>query len=323
MSSAEPLYAAIDLGGTKIAGALADADGHMRGERRLPTRAEEGAPAVLARIAALVNELAVKAGSRPAALGIGLPGLADLERGMSLFLPNLPGNWRNVPVRSTLEEALGCPVYVLNDVRMATLGELTYGAGQGVGTFVFLALGTGIGGGLVVDGKLHLGILGAAGEIGHQTILPDGPLCGCGNRGCLEALASGPALSAEGIRLILAGQAPILRANVQGDLARVSPRTMAHAAECDPAVRSALLRAAEYIGIGVANAVTIIHPELVVLGGGVAELGDILFDTVRAVVRERVRMFPVDDLRIEPSALGGKAGLLGGVALAARRGKLS
>ena len=193
--------------------------------------------------------------------------------------------------------------------------------GRDVRNLLFFALGTGVGGGVVIDGNLHLGPLGAAGELGHQTILPDGPLCGCGNRGCLETLASGAALVGEGARLMRTGLAPRLYDLTGGSLDRITPKEMRQAAEAgDHAVRQAIVRAASYLGIGVANMVTALHPELVVLGGGVAAIGALLFDTVRAVVRQRVGMFPVDGVRIEPSALGEKAGLYGAIALAARRG---
>ena len=267
--------------------------------------------------------LAAQAGARPLALGMGMPGLVDRERGLTLFLPNLPTQWRGVAVRDVLTARLGCPVYLLNDVRTATLGELAFGRGRGVANMLFFALGTGVGGGVVVDGNLRLGPLGAAGELGHQTILPEGPLCGCGNRGCLETLASGPALAAEGVRLVRSGLAPRLRDLTGGSLDRITPREMAAAAQAgDDAVRHAIVRAAGYLGIGVANLVTALHPELVVLGGGVAAIGPLLFDAVRAVVRERVRMFPADSVRIEPSLLEDKAGLYGAIALAARRGLL-
>jgi glucokinase len=148
-------------------------------------------------------------------------------------------------------------------------------------------------------------------------------LCGCGNRGCLEALASGPAIVAEGVRLILSGQAPRLHEIISGDARRVTPKEMAAAAAAgDEAVRDALARAAGYIGIGVANIITALHPDLVVLGGGVAEIGAILFDTVRETVRRRVRMFPPDDVRIERSLLGERAGMWGGIALAMKGGEL-
>lgn len=315
------LYASIDLGGTKIACAFGTASGEIVAERTTPTQSHEGPEAVLARIAGLVDALVADVGRRPAAVGMGVPGLADVQRGVVKFLPNLPTNWRDVPVRDALAPRLGCPVYVLNDVRTATLGELTFGLGRdlpGV-TMAFFALGTGIGGGVVVEGRLRLGPLGAAGELGHQTILPDGPLCGCGNRGCLETLASGPAIVAQGVWLLQSGRAPRLYDLVAGDVSRITPREMALAADGgDVDVRDALVRAAEYLGIGVANVVVTLHPDLVVLGGSVAQIGPLLFDTVRAVVKRRVGMFPPDNVRIESSRLGNRAGLLGGIALALR-----
>ncbi len=320
---AKTLYASVDLGGTNIKCALGDGEGRVLCERSVPTLSHEGPAAVLERMAGLVNELAGRAGVRPEAVGIGVPGLADLRAGTTRFLPNLPTQWRDVPVRGSLEPKLGCPVYLLNDVRMATLGELTFGHGRGLDapTMAFFAVGTGIGGGIAVDGKLRLGPLGAAGELGHQTILPDGPRCGCGNRGCLEALASGPAITAEGVRLVRAGQAPRLHELTEGDVSRITAKEMAAAAEGgDEAVREAIVRAAGYLGIGVANVITALHPDLVVLGGGVAQIGALLFDTVRETVHLRVRMFPADGVRIEPSMLGDKAGTLGGIALAMKGG---
>jgi glucokinase len=317
------IYASVDLGGTNIAGIFAGGDGRVVCERKVPTQSHEGPEAVLNRVAQLVNGLANESGARPVALGMGVPGLADLQRGVTKFLPNLPTQWRDVPVRDLLSPQVGCPVYLLNDVRMATLGELVFGHGRTARTMVFFALGTGIGGGVAVDGKLRLGPLGAAGELGHQTILPDGPRCGCGSHGCLEALASGPALAAEGVRLMLSGQAPKLHELVRGEASAVTPKEMAAAAEAgDLAIQEAIVRAAGYLGIAVANVVTILHPDLVVLGGGVAAIGPLLFDTVRRTVRERVRMFPTDDVEIKPSLLGEQAGALGGIALAMRGGLL-
>jgi glucokinase len=188
---------------------------------------------------------------------------------------------------------------------------------------IYFTLGTGVGGGVAIDGRLRLGREGAAGELGHQTILPDGPLCGCGNRGCLETLASGPALSAQGIWLMQCGRAPRLHALVEGDAGRVTPKEMAQAAEAgDEAVGASITRAAEYLGIGVANMVLALYPDLVVFAGGMAEMGELLFETVRETVRRRVQMFPPDQIRITGSLLGDRAGMLGGIALALQHGLL-
>jgi glucokinase len=313
------LYASIDLGGTNISAALADAQGAVKAELKEPTRSIEGPAAVLNRMADLVNRLAADAGQRPLALGIGVPGLVDLNRGATRFLPNLPTQWRDVPVRESLQPKIGCPVFLLNDARAATLGELVFGHGRSgsVSTMIFFGLGTGVGGGVVINGTLHMGPLGAAGEIGHQTVLPDGPLCGCGNHGCLETLVSGPALTGQGVRLMLAGNAPKLHELCAGDVNRVSPVTMAAAARAgEESVQTAIHDVAEWLAIGAANMVVTLHPELIVVGGGVAEMGDILLEPLRTAVRRRVRMLPTADLRIERSLLGDRAGLLGGIALA-------
>jgi len=321
----ERLYASVDLGGTNIKAAFAGADGRIVAESKAPTKSHEGPEAVLGRIAKLVNDLAKKSRRKPAALGMGCPGLVDIRNGVTKFFPNLPTQWRDVPVRRILSPQVGCPVYLLNDVRTATLGELTFGHGRELRnvTMAFFALGTGIGGGVVVDGKLRLGPLGAAGELGHITVLPDGPRCGCGSQGCMEALASAPAITAEGVRLMLTGLAPKLHALTRGDASAVTTQTMAQAAgQGDERVREAIVRAAEYLGIGISSVITALHPDLIVIGGGAAGIGDLIFETVRKTVRERVKMFPPDDIRIEPSLLGDKAGMLGGIALAMKGGLL-
>jgi glucokinase len=318
-----PLYASVDLGGTNLSAALADEQGRAMAELKQPTRSYEGPPAVLERIAQMIHQLADQAGRKPAAVGIGVPGLVDVSQGITRFLPNLPTQWRDVPVRATLEPRIGCPIYLLNDARTATLGELVFGHGRSARTMAYFGLGTGVGGGVVIDGRLHLGPLGAAGELGHQTILPNGPLCGCGNYGCLETLVSGPALTGEGVRLLLSGNAPILHELCGGDVRQVSPVTLAAAARAgERGVRHAIQRVAEWLGIGASNLMVTLHPDLIVIGGGVSEMGDLLLDPLREVIRRRVGMLPTSALRVERSQLGDRAGLLGGIALALKGGEL-
>ncbi len=301
----------VDLGGTNIAAAIGLAGGSILREAQIPTGSHLGPEGVLNRIAALVQSLAPQGID---ALGLGVPGLCDLSSGQTLFLPNMPSQWRGVPVAEILQRSLNCPVYLLNDARMAALGELDHGHGKQVRNFAFYTLGTGIGGGIVLDGRLRI----VGGELGHQTVLPGGPLCGCGSHGCLEVLSSAPALTAEAMRLIQMGQAPDLIQRVDGDLNRVTTLLMAQCT--DSSIAAAIDRAARYLGIGIANIVNAIHPDLIVLGGGLAQMGAPLFDPVRDEVSRRVRMFPVDKLLIEPSLIGPRAGTLGGLALAHRRG---
>jgi len=317
------VYASVDLGGTNIKAVLADDQGNILVSDSVPTLSYEGPQKVLERMARLVNDLSQRSGHKPLAVGMAVPGLIDLAAGKTKFLPNLPTQWRDVAVRDILEPQLNCPVYLLNDVRAATLGELTFGHGRTARTMAFFALGTGIGGGVAIDGRLRLGPLGAAGELGHLVVMPDGPQCGCGARGCLETVASGPAITAEGVRLLLSGLAPKLHELTGGDAGKVTTRTMAMAAAAgDEKVRDAIIRAARFLGYGIVDVIVTLHPDLIVLGGGVANIGALIFDTVRRTVREQVHMLPVDDIAIKPSQLGDNAGALGGIALAMKGGNV-
>ena len=319
----EEIYAGVDVGGTNTKCVFATSEGSIRSSALWKTHAHRGPEGVLEGLSENVAELRDKSSLVPKAVGIAMPGLIDLTAGITRFNPNFPTQWRNVEVRDILTPSLGCPVFLLNDVRTATLGELTFGHGRKASTMLFFALGTGIGGGVVIDGTLRLGPLGAAGELGHQTILPEGPLCGCGNRGCLETLASGPAITAAGVRLLLSGLSPALHEITEGQISKVTPQTIAEAAEAgDEQARLVIVEAAGYLGIGVANMVAALHPDLVVIGGGVANVGELLFQTVRETVTKRVGMFPPTDVEIKPSQLGENAGALGGVALAVNNGML-
>ena len=313
------LFAGVDLGGTSIKCVLGDEQGNLLFRHSIPTESHAGPERVLQRIGQAIQELTKQAGQTPIGLGMGVPGLVDVPNGITRFLPNLTTHWKDVPAAEILSAHVNCPVRLLNDVRMATLGELVYGRGKNVDSMVFIAIGTGIGGGVVIDGKLRLGPVGAAGELGHQTIDPQGPPCGCGNHGGLETLASGTALAAAGIRLMLMGRAPHLHDIVGGDANLVTAELMAEAAKQDEPVMDAIMQAADYLAIGVANAMVTLHPELVVLGGGVANMGDILFSRIREQVKQRVRMIPPESVRIEPSDLGSNAGVMGSIALASRK----
>ena len=313
------LYAGIDLGGTKVACALGSIRDGIAAQVTIPTNSWEGSQRVLERIGDAVEGLIDEVGQRPAALAMGVPGLSDLDRGVTLLLPNLPQKWAGVDVRGPLSSRFGCPLFLINDVRSATLAELTFARKEEVDTMAFFAVGTGIGGGVVIGGELRLGPLGQAGELGHQIIIPDGPLCGCGNRGCLEALASGTAIIAEAVRMLIGGECPRLHQLTGGDPAKVDAGAVAEAARGgDESMRLIYERAAYFIGIAACNVVVTIHPELVVIGGGVARAGDLLLEPIRRTVGERLKMMPPEGIRIEPSKLCGEAGMLGAIARAER-----
>lgn len=311
--------AGIDLGGTAIKVALGDGEGRLLAQRSVPTLSHEGADAVLARMAAAVQTLQAEVGvERLDGVGVGVPGLADLARGVTLLLPNMPERWTDVEVSATLSRALDAPCRLINDARAAALGELRYGHGRGRDglTMVFIGVGTGIGGGIVVDGRLRLGPAGAAGEVGHTVVDPAGLRCGCGGRGCLETVSAGPAITAAAVRLLRSGQSPLLHERTGGSCDRITPQLLAGLAPHDPLVRELLETACRPIGVVAANLVALLHPELIVLGGGVAEMGRLMLDTVRREIDERVHILPAGNVEVLASQLGPQAGVRGAVAWA-------
>lgn len=309
-------FIGVDLGGTDIKAAIVYTDtGKLTTLRRIPTQAHQGHEAVIARMAELIESVIAASGlpkSQIEGIGIGAPGVLDLEKGLVLFLPNLPGNWPNVPLRKTIVDRVGLPTYLLNDVRSMTLGEWTFGAGRGVDTMACFAIGTGIGGGLVINGRLQLGIGGTAGELGHQIVDMNGPPCGCGSRGCLETFASGPAIAAMGLKAVVQGLTTRIGELVDYDLNQITPKVIYQAAqEGDTIAGDIFERAGVYIGIAVSNVCVIVGPRKVVIGGGVAQAGDLLLEPIRRTVRERVHIMPVEQVEIVPAELGNNAGLIG------------
>jgi glucokinase len=310
--------AGIDLGGTKIAIVLGTETGAILAHAKIETRADDGPQSAFTRTLETIHKLSADCGAKCSAIGLGVPGLADPRSGVIQFLPNLPDNWNRFPAGAFLAQQYGVPAYVLNDARLAALGEFHFGSGAHSSNMLVVTLGTGVGGGLILEGKLRMGECAAAGEVGHQTILPDGPECGCGSRGCLETLINGRQLTQAGASLAREGKAPRLLELVSGELDRITPREMAQAVALgDSAVAAAIEQSARYLGIGIANAVSITAVSDVVLCGGVAALGDLILLPVKEEVAKRVRMFPAADrVSIRQSDLGERVGALGALALA-------
>lgn len=307
----------VDLGGTSIKLAVGTAQGELLKTHSLPTEAHLGPDSVIDRMVKSIAAMTAEVDRPISAIGVGAPGLIDVSTGATQFLPNLHTQWKGVPLGVTLADHFQCPVMVANDARTATLGELRFGYGkqQENLTLAFFTLGTGVGGGVAIEGQLRLGAFGAAGELGHQTIDPHGPRCGCGNHGCLETYASGPAITAAAIRLMRSGQAPELHRLCEGDAQRVTIEAMAQVYSAEESIREAIHDAARAIGIASANVTTAIHPDLIVLGGGVAELGDKLIAVVKEEIDRRVKMFPTKEIQVVKSKLGVHAGVLGAIAL--------
>jgi len=247
-----------------------------------------------------------------------VPGVLDLEKGETTFLPNLYGNWRQVPLRDTIRLQTDLPTSLLNDARAITFGEWKYGAGQDFDTIAVFTLGTGVGGGLVVNGKLHLGFGGTAGELGHMTINRDGPRCGCGNYGCLETYASGPAIASLGIKAVVQGLTTQIGELCQYDLNRITPALIAQAArEGDPIAQDIYKQAGYYLGIAAAILCASVSPKRIIVTGGVANAGELLLEPMRKTMRERVFIMPVERVEIVLGQLGDNAGVIGSASWAA------
>jgi glucokinase len=317
-------YIGIDMGGTNLRAAIADTDtGQISYQRKYPTLAADGQDAVIKRIVQLIRELLQEGGVEAETIrgiGIGVPGTPDIDTGIIQFLPNLPGKWLNVPLGSIIEEQVKLPVALINDVRAITLGEWMFGAGRGADTVACLAIGTGIGGGVVVNGQFHLGIGGTAGEFGHHVVEVDGLPCGCGGKGCLELYASGPAIAAMGVKEVMHGHTTRIGDLVNHDLNRIDAGVVVQAArEGDPIAMGILQRAGTYLGIAVGNILGIISPQKVIFGGGVSVAGDLLLRPIVQTVNERVHVVPVEKVQFVLAELGINGGLLGAALWAQRK----
>ena len=300
----------IDLGGTNIKAGAVTNDGRVLLRDREPTPTPSVPAAVVEAIARVVGRCVAQfqqQGQRVAGLGVGSPGTIDLDRGIVLFSPNLTG-WGDVPLKAMTEEKLGLPCALENDANAAALGEQWVGAGRGADSLVMFTLGTGIGGGIVLDDKVWHGTGGFAGEIGHMSINPDGPLCGCGNRGCIEAYASATAMVRRMREAIERGQKSTL-AHKGGQF---SSRDIYQAALAgDAAARENFEATARYLGVAVSNILHILNPAVIVLSGGVTASGDLLMEPLKDEMKRRTMEAPYRDARICFAELGEDAGFIG------------
>ncbi len=310
-------YVVIDLGGTQIRTALATAPNHLHRTIRMETLADQGPDAVLRRIEEASRQVAGDAWSSVEAIGIIAPGPLDPWRGVILEAPNLPG-WEDLPLKDRLSSSLGRPVVVGNDANLAALAEQRFGAGQGKPHTIYITVSTGIGGGVIIDGQLLLGARGLAAEVGHMTLEANGPPCTCGNMGCLEALASGPAIARDARAAITAGRESSLLALAGNDPRRITARLVGKAAAAGDSLAIELFqRAGFYIGLGIVNLMNLFNPAIIVIGGGVSQVGDLIFEPIHQTVQARAGHFYWEDCPIVPAALGDDVGLLGALAMVA------
>lgn len=311
----EPHVIAVDLGGTNIRVAVISESGKMEHRTRTQTRASEGPDAVIARIGALVNEVVREARLEPEVpVGVASPGPLNPRTGVVHYTPNLPG-WRDVPLVDKLTAVIDRPVTLANDGNCGALGEAKFGSAKGVRNLVYLALGTGIGGGIISEGILIDGKNGLGAEVGHTVVALDGPRCTCGSIGCLESFASGWAIQAEAQHIATTADGDLMR-RMAGEGAIHAGIVAEAARQGDPAAKSLLDRAGRALGAAMGSFTNMFDPEMIVIGGGVATLGELLMGPAKQAMPSYCFVDMRRDVPIAYSSLGGDTGIYGAAALA-------
>lgn len=305
----------IDVGGTNVKIALVDDNGKIIYSNSVPTYAKMGYEYTVNNIKQAIKDLMKETNTTPSdieGIGFDFPGQVDCKTGVVKLAPNIPG-WVNVPIAQMIEDEFHIPTRIDNDVRCAALGELKFGAGRGCENFICITIGTGIGSGIVINGKVVRGATNAAGELGHIKLqMNGGPICGCGDTGCLEAFASGPAIVAMAQDYIKGGKSTKFREMAAVEGGEITPYMVAKAAEeGDPVAKRIFEIVGEYIGIGLTSVINLLNPERVIIGGGVAESGELLLGPIRKTIKERAMVVAGNAVEIVPAQLGNSAGVIG------------
>lgn len=314
----EKMFIGVDLGGTKINTVLADHRGKIKARDLRDALAVEGPDAVVERIVEAIKSVA--SGAKIVGIGIGAAGACDTAKGIVTHSPNLPG-WHDIPLRDSIHRELGVPTFMENDASVAALGEYCFGGCEGIDNMLYVSVGTGIGGGIIIDGGLYSGTSGSAGEFGHMTIDINGMECSCGNIGCWETLASGNAMSRAAVERIKAGERTKIIDFADGDMAKVDGKSIYDAARKGDTLANELIdQTGYYLGVGLVNLVDIFNPQLILIGGGLSQMGALLLDPARKLVNQRAFQLPAKAVRIETARLGTDSAALGAVALVVKSG---
>lgn len=312
----------IDVGGTKILTAIADLEGKILARERIASRPKDTIAEQVDQIVETVEQVMKSAGAEKdeiLRIAVGAPGTVNTYEGVVLFTPNL--RWENVPITKLLQDKLNIEVILENDANAAALAEHLFGAGKDAKHMVYLTISTGIGGGVIINNQILHGTAGCGGEIGHHTILLDGPICGCGNQGCLETLASGTALGRYGREAVENGLKTLMK-DLVNEIDEIDGTVVTKAAKAgDKIALDIVNRVAEYIGIGIANMINIFNPEKVILGGGVTSAGDLFYDGIVKTVEARALSTPRKLCKIVFSELKSDVGVLGAIAVALQGNK--
>lgn len=301
----------IDVGGTNVKIALVDNQGSILYSNSVPTRAEMGYEYTVNNIKQAIKDLINESKCTDIeGIGFDFPGQIDYKNGIVRLAPNIPG-WVNIPIAQIIEDEFKIPTKIDNDVHCAALGELKFGAGKDCENFICMTVGTGIGSGIVINGKLVRGASNAAGELGHIKLeMNGGPLCGCGDYGCLEAFASGPSIVKMAEEYIMGGKSTKFREMANGN--PITPFIVSEAAkQGDPVAKRIFTIMGEYIGYGLTSVVNLLNPEKIIIGGGVADAGDILLNPIRETIKKRAMSVAASAVEIVPAQLGNSAGVIG------------
>ncbi len=311
----------IDIGGTKLATVVADKDGNILQKVRKPTESEKGPRYAVQLLLEMVDEAIDLAGLRRediSGIGVSCGGPLDTKTGIIYSPPNLPG-WDALPLKEMIESEFHIPTVIENDANASALAEARFGGGRGYDYVLYMTMSTGIGGGIVANGEIYHGANDSAGEVGHQILLPDGPLCGCGQYGCLEALCSGPAIARRAQEAIADQPHTKILALADGQIDRVRSEHVLQAARDGDALAIALVEeTAYYMGWGIANLVNILNPQIVLLGTIAVAAGDLLLDPIRRTVTEMAMQRPLEIVKIMPAELGDSIGDLAAISLVIR-----
>ena len=305
---------AIDLGGTKIIAALVSINGQILARGYHQTQAAKGPQVVTQRIISSIDRLLSQQSiklSQIDGISIAAAGAVDERKGLVTASPNLP-DFRNIPLRDIIKEKHKVNTFLINDANAAALGEHKFGAGKGVDNLIYVTVSTGIGGGIIIDGRLYPGISGSAGEVGHMTIDDRGPKCTCGNTGCWEQLASGTALAREAVKRIRRGKTSSLTGMVKDKLEDITAEKVSIAAKGgDSLALEVISGVAYYLGVGLANLVNIFNPEMIIIGGGMSKMGELLLKPAREVMLKRAFNLPAGAVSVVLSKLRDDAGVIG------------
>jgi len=309
------VIAGIDIGGTKIAVALETLDGERVAACRLPTEVEIGAYSIVENISRAIEEILKEKRVKLVAIGIGCPSPLDIEKGLVMSPSNLR-DWDNFPIVRLFSERFKVPVVLDNDANTAALGEYVYGAGRGYRNIIYITVSTGIGGGIIINGEIFHGVGAGAGELGHTIVQPDGVRCNCGSIGCLETICAGVHI-ARRAKMRLAGGEPSLMNELVSNINEVTAKTVVEAVRKKDQLASEIwMETCRFLAIGVANIITLIAPEAIIIGGGVASAGELLFAPLRSFLPQFVSMIPLEKVAVLPAELGGESGVCGALALA-------